>query len=513
MAERRLDWPEITGAGLLLLLLFAVCAYRLVVLTGNPAPPGSDGGNWLAFSYELLGGSVKAAEAAYPPVVPFVLWVGRGLLPALTALKAVGILSAAFAAVPAYLILRTSLRPRLAAGVAALLAVTSYGSEVFAWGGYPQHLGTAFLLFAVYFLLAGLRSGSTWQLLAGGIAAGLTVGTHLLAAVELAIAAGVILGLTALRARGSVERSDLRRLMPGLLVSLGALAVLLAVSAPAYQRMFSLLAGNPANPHGFELFGSVPAIGSWHADDYLWLALGVVSAPAALWLTLSRRRTLAADAAVAILAGAGITLLAQSEIRTVHLLQIGVLIAAGALLGATGLRDGDGMVRPGRVATSVVLIGLLLGLAVTGVRHVRVSTDWYRVVDPPALAALDWLREREEERPVDGYVLAGETERGGLYGWWVEGYAGIPAYLATDPRWLSFEGEKEQTAVANRMMAEDADPDEVRRLAEAHDIRYALIDTTAAPHAVDTLLDAGFVQDIENGRMVVLSAPREGDAE
>ena len=490
---------------MLFLLLVAVCAYRLAVLAGNPAPPGSDGGNWLAFSAELFGARVKAAEAAYPPVFPLAVWIARAALPPLTALKAAGILSTVVVAIPAYLILRASLRPWLAAGVAAIAVITTYAAEVFAWGGYPQHLGTAFLLFAVYFLLAGLRNGSAWYFLAGGIAAGLTVGTHALAAAELAVAVAGALALATWGVAGRGFRLDARRLLPKAVIWLGALAIILAAVSPIYARMFSQLAGNPANAQGFDLFGSIPSVGSWHADDYLWLVLGVVAVPAALWMSLSRRRAPVADAAVVVVAAAGIILLLQSEIRVVHLLQIGVLVAVAAVLGVVNAGDLGGLRRPWRYAANIVLGAMLLGLAVTGINHTRASADWYRVVDEPALAALDWLRERNLEAPGLGRVLTGETERGGIYGWWVEGYAGMPAYLATDPRWVSFKEEEEQTAAANRMMMEGADVSEVRELAVLHDIRYALVDTVATPHAVPTLQGAGFVLSVETGRMTVLS--------
>jgi len=507
-----LGWQEASGVAVLLLLLVAVCAYRLAVLAGNPAPPGSDGGNWLAFSAELFGARVKAAEAAYPPVFPFVVWIARAALPPLTALKAAGILSSVAVAIPAYLILRWSLRPSVAAGVAATAVMTTYTAEVFAWGGYPQHLGTAFLLFAVYFLLAGLTSGRTWYFLAGGIAVGLTVGTHALAAAELAVAVAGVLALVAWAAAGRGFRLDARRFLLKALACLGTLAIILAVVSPVYAHMFSQLAGNPANPQGFDLLGSIPSVGSWHADDYLWLVLGVVAVPAALWMSLSRRRTPVADAAVAVVAAAGFILLLQSEIRAVQLLQIGVLLAAAAVLGAVNTGGLGGLRRPLRYGANFALGAMLLGLAVTGLNHTRASTDWYRVVDEPALAALDWLRERDIEAPGRGRVLAGETERGGIYGWWVEGYAGIPAYLATDPRWVSFKDEKEQTAAANRMMMEGADASEVRELAVRHDIRYALVDTVATPHAVATLLGAGFVLNVETGRMAVLSRVDGGQA-
>ena len=87
----------------------------------------------------------------------------------------------------------------------------------------------------------------------------------------------------------------------------------------------------------------------------------------------------------------------------------------------------------------------------------------------------------------------------------MEGYAGLPAYLTIDPRWVSFEDEKEQTAAANRMMTEGAGPSEIHALAGLHDVRYVLVDTTATPHAVRALLSAGFALSVEVDRMAFLS--------
>src|SRR5262245_55106488 len=49
-------------------VLVAMAVYRLVMMAGDPGPTGSDAGNWLAFSHELFGGHVKAADSMYFPV-------------------------------------------------------------------------------------------------------------------------------------------------------------------------------------------------------------------------------------------------------------------------------------------------------------------------------------------------------------------------------------------------------------------------------------------------------------
>ena len=60
------------GVILLLLLMSGVAVYQWVQFSGNAAPPGSDGGQWLAFSHQLFGGErIKAGFQFYPSIFPF----------------------------------------------------------------------------------------------------------------------------------------------------------------------------------------------------------------------------------------------------------------------------------------------------------------------------------------------------------------------------------------------------------------------------------------------------------
>jgi hypothetical protein len=75
-ASIRNRWPKSGSFNSLLILfvlLIAISVYRWILLSGQAAPPGSDGGNWLAFSSELFGAKVRAADAAYPPLFPLLL--------------------------------------------------------------------------------------------------------------------------------------------------------------------------------------------------------------------------------------------------------------------------------------------------------------------------------------------------------------------------------------------------------------------------------------------------------
>src|SRR5438105_10158748 len=68
-------------------ILAVMTIYRFMVFHQTPGPPGSDGGNWLAFSTELFGGDVKAAAGMYFPVTLVLLKFFTLFAPPLVALK------------------------------------------------------------------------------------------------------------------------------------------------------------------------------------------------------------------------------------------------------------------------------------------------------------------------------------------------------------------------------------------------------------------------------------------
>ena len=103
------------------------------------------------------------------------------------------------------------------------------------------------------------------------------------------------------------------------------------------------------------------------------------------------------------------------------------------------------------------------------------------------------IRGEKENR-----VVANETPRGGIYGWWVEGYAGLPTYFAVDTRWLSFREEKDQAEVAHRMLSADISALEMSRLAEANRIKFLFLDKRTLLIPQGRLEKAGFELGLEN---------------
>src|SRR5262249_40458957 len=77
----------LTDRNVLFALIAGAAIYRFAMLSGNPGPPGLDGGNWLAFTNMLFGQNAKAAASTYFPGALVSLKVLLIFLPPLTALK------------------------------------------------------------------------------------------------------------------------------------------------------------------------------------------------------------------------------------------------------------------------------------------------------------------------------------------------------------------------------------------------------------------------------------------
>ena len=141
-------------------VLLAMAIYRLIVLAAQPGPPGSDAGNWLAFSHELFGGHVKAADSMYFPVTLVLLKAIMVFFSPLLSLKLLGVIASVSIGVPFYFLLRRSCSPLMSASLTMCLLMTGYQLEMLSWGGYPQLLATTFMLGALILLDEGLSPGS-----------------------------------------------------------------------------------------------------------------------------------------------------------------------------------------------------------------------------------------------------------------------------------------------------------------------------------------------------------------
>lgn len=482
-------------------------AIRLAVLLayGGAAPPGSDGGNWLAFSKELFGGHVKAAEAAYPPLFPFLLWLGGHFTRELLALKLLGLASALAVGGAVYVVARTRIGNWPAAALAAAASSHPYAIEMLAWGGAPQLLGTAFLVPAAYLWVKGIGDANARSLAAAALLGMVASATQQLVAIELVLAASLGAVLVMTRKVMSHDREGTAQSLAALRRVTVLVIVLALALAPFYYRIVANLAGDPTNPLEMSLFDSVLRIGRWHGDDWIWASAFVLIFPCSVYLAARGDKT--AITATALCVSAGLVLVVTQEVRSVHLLETGLLLGSApvAVLFARPFRSGvlqrQTIKRARRLAVPVCLVGASLLLAGQGLRAASADFDWYRVIDRPAFEALEWIRSH---RLAGEFAVAGQNERGGIYGWWVEGYAMQPTYLAIEDRWLSYRQEIEQASAARQLTGPERTVAEITELASVCRVRYVMLDLSRDAGLRSRLIEAHFTSAFESGNIAVV---------
>ncbi len=488
---------------LLAVLMLLVITLRLLQFGGNAAPPGSDGGQWLAFSHQMFSGErIKAGFESYPPVVPFIMGVTSLVVPPLAALKLVGILASVAVAVPMFLLLRTSANHWLSASVAIAMPLAPYHSEVLIFGGYPQLVGTVFLVFAIHFALRGLSTGRRLWFLAAGVATAATVGSNALTALEVAIVGAVLLLIWTYKLwREGV--AVLSRRIFGALLWWTTPAVLISLSfIPAYQGYFSRAERTPANPLNLTLSQIFNWLGSaWQWEFLLWLTVAAASVIAIVKAAMSRRGVLA-DASVALAISGLVTLLALRELRSLHVIEISLLLAVGVLAAATKMAPWRGLSRQAwATALVVVVLGLTVGVVTVGARRTTIAYNWYEVINASVLSSMEWLRANGLSGDT---VVATGAPRSHNYGWWIEGYAHLPTYMAGDPFLFLNVEERGQVAFAQRLLFEETTPEQTRALATSEGIRFLFLDKSMLRRSVWDFVEAGFVSRYENDRIVVL---------
>jgi hypothetical protein len=310
-----------------------------------------------------------------------------------------------------------------------------------------------------------------------GLLAGLAVMTHQLAGLQAVVVVSIISGLVLV-----VEpRRWLLRLKQWSILAF-AFAVVVLPGVPVYIDLLTR-----AGPAAFNAQGtsSLEAMLDYLTYDspLLW-AVVALCVPLALILRIVGRSWLVVATLVALLvASVGLTLL-TFEVRAMFLgLFVGFL--------STVVLFADLIARSRRqwqIALGATACAFWLGLAASGQQRFDSTVRYYTTLDPFVVAGLQWLQQRA--RPGDLAVSVGPHEKWPL-GWWVQGLARVPSYLAYDSRWLYFREEKEQAQIAHTIV-EIADPQRAAEQAQRYGVTLLVFDTRDASQA-DVWLHSGRV--------------------
>lgn len=479
---------------LLLVLLVAVSWYRFEHMQANPAPPGSDAGNWLAFGRELMGQDVKAARAAYPPVFPAITWWMANRIGPLEAGKVLGSLSSVLSGIPLYLIAVSEAPWGLAlVGTAAFLA-TGYRSEVVAFGGYPQLLAEAFALAALWLFAVGVMRRSLTAVGMGAIFTSLVVGTHHLT--SLFLFASLLACSLVLLGQGASGRSIVR-----MGVWFGLVSAILSVPyAATYYAMVRELSGSPFNAQHWGIGTAGETLSYIFRNSVgLWYALTGV-AVTSLVMAGPRPKPILRAVTISILAATVSLFVRYSEVRTLQFLFPGIIlgfILAGAILWEL---PGGMRLRARRALLGAAMLAVTAATVWGGVQFTRQSFPWYQLLDNRRVEALDWLRSNT---PEDALIAATASRNGFTLGWWIEGYAGRRTFSGGDPRWMIFQDEKDQTRTANTMfaMVNAGDP-QTQEFGESAGISYLVVDKE---HWKITGVKDGLRRVFENDAILIIA--------
>ncbi len=494
---------QYTGVLLLCLLIVGAAIYRWLELSTNTAPPGSDGGQWLAFAHQLFGGEqIKAGFQSYPPVFPFfirILPIEDGLL----SLKLLGIASSVLICIPVYLLIRTVLNPLLAAILAATAIIGPYNYEVLCFGGYPQLLGTFFLVLSVFFLLKGMDTGSKRWFLASSIAAAATAGSNVLPALMLVVASGIVITVFSHKFWREEKSLFYRRLRSIVIWWIIPAIVLSLAFVPTYYEYLSL--SGSANSRGMSFIEMLKWLGeSWRWEFILWLGIINIAAVAFIFnpKILAGRNLLLSTGAVALLFAGLAGIIVLRELRCLAFIEISLILLLGLLLPSliTSLRKQP--VRHAFAMASIAFVVVVVSLVGRlGDRRFDIAYNWYGVVDDSVLPAIEWL---DENRIPNAKVVATGAEGGHNFGWWIEGYAHMPTYAATDLSWFIDEEERAQVALAHHLLLERTSPEEIRSLTENENICFLFLDKRVLDKPLDNYIEAGFRQSFETETITVM---------
>ena len=491
----------------LLAVLVGVAAYRFNVLAEGVAPSGADPGNWLAFTHELFGTPVKAAETVYFPVLLVFLKSLLAFLPTLMALKAAGVVASVLVGIPFYLILRRAVSPIFSAALALAFLLAGYQVELLAFGAYAQLLAATFFLFAVYWLIDGLVSGQRRPLLLAAASTALVAGTHHFTLVVMAPTLVVLAAVLFVQ-----ERPDFRAFLRNGMVWTVATAVFTLPFLPWYIRFLTLMEGNPANANSFSVW-DMDSVTNYvfHENRAFWLTMLVVAPVLSLLPLFGRAGAKIRPAALALLAGPALVFAVTGEVRTFQMIEASIVLSLGIPMAAIERHISQaGMTvtvrQLERVTLGLAVSALLLIVATSGHdRFVNQYRGLYHIADDSAIEALDWLRERT---PPGTMVLANDSPSNVSYAWWVEGYAQRPTYSLIHPAFLAFAEEQEQSILATRLLEEDTPASEVAAILEETGIEYVFLDKRNGGRFKPLLSKTPFRLSLENENFAILHFPQ-----
>jgi len=491
-------------------LFFAVAAtmvfIRFVVFATGGAPATIDAGNWLAFGDALLGDTTRDSSIVYPPVVPILTKLSVAAFGLTAGVAFIGAVASAAPAVGLFHTLggfglgRIRLVPSL-----LLLGVGSIG-EAIAWGGFPQLFAMGLLPYGVllgYRFLGAPRPGSAFRL---GLLAMVSLATSHFVSVVLVGAVGLLFVHQSVVGRSATQVRKVLTLAP--LVLLPSIWL-----APIYWNLIDAVVLQPNEFAELDnlTFGNVLGrLEHIYSDAPLLWRLLVPLTVITPWLAWRDRRSEQMRVFSSLFFATMILLVATQEGRYLYLLPMLAMLASSVWLTEIELRYSGAAdaLSPRAVAGVTALVVLVLGgQAFAGIRQLDNQRDFYAVMRPPLVEAIEFAAEFSEA----GDVIAIPSLRGAPIGWWVEALADRPVLYGSALRWLNFADEVDRAARANAIFQPNFPNVSTLTLLEASSVSVVVLPRTWLFFDHDSTTEWADANDVDvvfiNGDAMVLAIP------
>jgi len=351
----------------------------------------------------------------------------------------------------------------------------------------------------------GFNTGRRGWFLGASVAASATIGSNVLPALLLVIASGLIVLLFIYKMRHESKNMLFRCFrtaflwwfLPSVILSLPFSNVYFAYISTAVSSLAS-----PTHLTAMEIAGW--ANSAWLLEVILWA--GIASVAGFFLFLLGRpffdKHVLLTDVAVALLSATCFGFLLMRDIRFLGFFEICFILILGFIPGM--LDSILTYLKARRFMGKLILIfvlSIVLVIGTVGHRRLLIAYDWYHVINTPVLTAFDWLHDNADEGSI---VVATGADRGHNYGWWIEGYAHLPTYMAGDRSLFFSPEERTQVELARRILMLDIPPDEIRVLVGQYNIRFLFLDKKYLQKTLIDMHKAGFVERFENDAILIM---------
>ncbi len=481
------------------LILLSLLIDRGSLIFNNNPPSGADPGNWLTFAWELGGMHIRLAEWAYPPLFPILLRLALNGFEPMTALKVMGFLSWALVGIAFFISLSIffkNLSFLIRFGLSIFIMLSGYQGEIFAWGGYPQLLGFAFLLLAVPFADDWVQNGGRLYAIFSCIfISGVIYSHHLVAFVLMVMLFFVFLW----RLIPSTSRSDLWQKCRRMLILTAGSTILSIGALPFYINYFRYLDANPTNPGGFS-FSTISLVITYVYRDLavFWLILIAVGF---IIILINRRHPVNHTVTIFLFVPILLFLLTW-EVRILQLTYAGVSYGMALAFSLPQGKKEEMIHQIYKGLHYIILCGFLVLTIPNADTWFVNAQNYYRVVDSDTYEGLKWIKTTA---PANDTVLASAWQPFNI-GWWIEGYTEHPTIYATDLRWLVFRKERLYASLANHFFNKTSSLAEMKTIINENHVSLIFMDKTIPGQAEEEgkLLKLPHIQKaFENSRIVI----------